>query len=113
MQAMHGTVTLPPAAETPAQRSMGTRLHYTHLCSAAMCCMLVEVRLLLWVLQTAEARVDQLISRIRPARHSEARRHSVAGYVSSIISSCFSEDGLEVSCPPHSHCLNRLYAAQP
>ena len=74
--------------------------------------MLVEVHLLLWVLQTAEARVDQLISRIRPARHSEARRHSVASYVSSIISSCFSEDGLEVSCTPQSHCLKCLYAAQ-
>ena len=34
-------------------------------------------------------RVDSLISRIRPARHSEQRRHQVAKYVSSLIARSF------------------------
>ena len=37
-------------------------------------------------------RVDSLISRIRPARHSEARRHRVAQYVSDLIARCFQAD---------------------
>ena len=37
-------------------------------------------------------RVDSLISRIRPARHSEQRRHRVAQYVSSLITRCFSTE---------------------
>ena len=37
-------------------------------------------------------RVDSLISRIRPARHSEQRRHRVAKYVSSLITRCFQVD---------------------
>ena len=34
-------------------------------------------------------RVDNLINRIRPARHSESRRHRVAQYVSDLIARCF------------------------
>ncbi len=37
-------------------------------------------------------RVDSLISRIRPARHSEERRYRVAQYVSGIIARCFPAD---------------------
>lgn len=37
-------------------------------------------------------RVDSLISRIRPARHSEQRRYRVAQYVSSLITRSFSVD---------------------
>lgn len=37
-------------------------------------------------------RVDSLISRIRPARHSESRRHRVAQHVSKLVARCFSAD---------------------
>ena len=37
-------------------------------------------------------RVDSLISRIRPARHSEQRRHRIAKYVSSLIARCFAAE---------------------
>ena len=37
-------------------------------------------------------RVDNLINRIRPARHSEARRHRVAQYVSGLVARCFQAD---------------------
>ena len=49
-------------------------------------------------------RVDSLISRIRPARHSELRRHRVAQHVSNLVARCFSADhevGL-VRLPLHS-----------
>ena len=43
-------------------------------------------------------RVDNLINRIRPARHSEARRHRVAQYVSALIARCFQADHEVQTC---------------
>jgi hypothetical protein len=40
-----------------------------------------------WVL--LEARVDQLLQRIRPNQHSEARRVRVADYVRGLVNRCF------------------------
>ena len=37
-------------------------------------------------------RVDSLLRRIRPARHSELRRHRVAQHVSNLVARCFSAD---------------------
>lgn len=37
-------------------------------------------------------RVDSLISRIRPARHSESRRHRIAQHVSTLVARCFPAD---------------------
>ena len=39
-----------------------------------------------------ETRVDQLIRKIRPAQHSEQRRHFVAQHVKSLIAKCFQPD---------------------
>ena len=53
-------------------------------------------------------RVDSLISRIRPARHSEARRHRVAQYVSDLIARCFQADH-EVQTTGNTFPPNTIY----
>ena len=44
------------------------------------------------VTRLQECRVDQLISRIKPAQHSEQRRNFVARHVKGLISKCFQPD---------------------
>ncbi len=47
-------------------------------------------------------RVEQLISKIRPAVHSEKRRHSIFFYVDQLIRRCFHPE--EVCAPSGSRC---------
>lgn len=52
-------------------------------------------------------RVDSLISRIRPARHSEQRRHRVAKYVSNLITRCFQADHEVRTVMSHRHFIGQ------
>ena len=46
-----------------------------------------------------EARVEELVHRIKPSQSSDYRRCSVSNYVKSLIKKCFSQE-LEVCCMP-------------
>ena len=60
-----------------------------------------------------EARVDQLLQRIRPNRGSELRRARVAEYVRSLVARCFKSE-VSGTCPACGgaahHCLYVLTA---
>lgn len=41
---------------------------------------------------TLSERVNQLIGSIKPARHTEQRRHAIADYVRRVIAKCFAPE---------------------